>query len=182
MSRECRTRFYLFLEEIITFLCNSIVKAQWNERKPLCYCRYSGTLNINNLCSVFISRGTTATRLCPVKSIAQSMAFEVLIYLLSVFGSRMLAKHFCHTFLRCRMLGHTHRQASSSSSSLLRSSSFSPAHSVFFSSLLYARGHEKKRTRKEQENEKQCVGWTKSHVLNWKNKQRDRKRKEMQNI
>lgn len=98
-----------------------------------------------------ISRGTTATRRCPVKSIAQSMVVEVLIYLLSVFGSCMLMKHLCLTFLYvvvvvvC-LLGHTQRtkQASSSSSATtttLCSSSFSRAHSVFFPLLLCARGH-----------------------------------------
>lgn len=156
---------FYFIKNLLRFCITQLRRR--NEMKENFDCRYCGTL----VC-FFISRGTTATRLCPVKSIAQSMVFEVLIYLLSVFGSCMLVKNFCHTVLRCRMPGHIHKQASSSSSSsLLRSSSVPPAHSVFFSLLLYARGHRKlKKEREKNKRMRNSVSDGQNHMY-WIEKQ-----------
>lgn len=135
--------------------CVTQLRRRREIKKKLCLLFWGETVFCSVLWIFFIiSRGTTATRRCPVKSIAQSMVVEVLIYLLSVFGSCMLMKHLCLTFLYVVVvvvcsLGHTQRtkQASSSSSATttttLCSSSFSRAHSVFFPLLLCARGHKK---------------------------------------
>lgn len=102
-------------------------------------------------------------------------------------------------FLRCRgrrracRPDHTHignraRASSPASSSMWWcwwrcSSSFS--HRLFFILffvIICARGHRRKKaTRKEQENEKQCVRWTKITCIELNNNKRDRMRREMQN-
>lgn len=95
---------------------------------------------------------------------------EVLIYLLSDFGLCMLIeKHLCLTFLRCcRMLGHTHTSSKHHHHHRRRSVLLLLLLLILYSFLYYNARADTKNTRKEQknENEKQCVRWTKSHVLN----------------
>lgn len=138
-----------------------------NEMKENFVGRYCGTL-----VWFFISRGTTATRLCPVKSIAQSMVFEVLIYLLSVFGSCLWS--IFAMYVSTLSFARPYTQASIIIIIIIGVAFFfffSCSFCILFFIVIRARTQQterKKRTRKEQENEKQCVRWTKSHVLNWK--------------
>lgn len=127
--------------------------------------------------SVFISRGTTATRHCPVKNIAQSMVVEVLIYLLSVFGlyayKALMPLRSCVVVVCCSVIPHTY---SHSHSIVLIIIIIISALLLFFLLILYilffiimrartiTTEKKKKTAREEQENKKQCVRWTKSHV------------------